>query len=112
MTTKEIYAHLIQKTDLHSQPELHDEILIWHLYENAYVQAFCDNEDTSIDIIGNSVFVGSITHWHPDEDDMTDELYTLGKKGNILVLKKSMVGTSVFYSGPSETFPLTDRRSL
>ena len=44
MTTKEIYAHLIQKTDLHSQPELHDEILIWHLYENAYVQAFFDNE--------------------------------------------------------------------
>ena len=43
---------------------------------------------------------------------MTDELYTLGKKGNILVLKKSMIGTSVFYSGPSETFPLTDRRSL
>jgi len=29
-----------------------------------------------------------------------------------LVLKKSLFGTSIFYSGPSEAFPLTDRRSL
>jgi hypothetical protein len=48
-------------------------------------------------------------HWHPDADDMIDELYTLGKKGNMLVLKKSLWGTSVFYSGPSENFPLSDK---
>ena len=43
---------------------------------------------------------------------MFNELYTLGKKGNMLVLKKSLFGTSIFYSGPSEAFPLADRRSL
>ena len=112
MTTKEVYYHLICKPDLQSQPELHDETLIWPLYKDAYVQAFCYDGDTSIDIIGNSVFSGSIMHWHPDEDDIVNELYALGKTGNMLVLKKSLLGTSVFYSGPSETFPLTDRRSL
>ena len=112
MTTKEVYQHLIQKPDLHSLPELHDDILIWPLYKNAYIQVFCHDGDTSVDIIGNSVFSGSIMHWHPDEDGMIDELYTLGKKGNMLVLKKSLLGTSVFYSGPSENFPLTEKTPL
>ena len=112
MTTKELYDAIICKPDLHSHPVLHDNILVWHLYKNAYVQAFCHDGDTSIDIIGNSIFSGSIMHWHPNEDDMISELYALGKKGNMLVLKKSLFGTSVFYSGPVETFPITDRRSL
>ena len=112
MTTKELYDAIIYKPDLHSHPVLHDNILVWHLYKNAYVQAFCHDGDTSIDIIGNSIFSGSIMHWHPNEDDMISELYALGKKGNMLVLKKSLFGTSVFYSGPAETFPITDRRSL
>ncbi|MBR4864081.1 MAG: hypothetical protein IKU07_05840 [Oscillospiraceae bacterium] len=112
MTTKELYDAIICKPDLHSHPVLHDNILIWHLYKNAYVQAFCHDGDTSIDIIDNSIFSGSIMHWHPNEDDMISELYAFGKKGNMLVLKKSLFGTSVFYLGPAETFPITDRRSL
>jgi len=112
MTTKELYDAIICKPDLHSRPVLHDNILVWPLYENAYVQAFCNDGDTAIDIVGNSVFTGSVMHWHPKEDDMIDELYTLGKKGNLLVLKKSLLGTSVFYSGPSEAFPLSGTRSL
>ena len=112
MTTKELYIHLIHKTDLHSQPELHDDILIWPLYTNAYIQAFCHDGDTSIDIINNAIFSGSMMHWHPDEDDMIDELYALGKKGNMLVLKKSLLGTSIFYSGSSENFPFTEKTPL
>ena len=112
MTTTELYIHLIHKPDLHSQPELHDDILIWPLYTNAFIQAFCHDGDTSIDIINNSVFSGSIMHWHPDEEDMVDELYSLGKKGNLLVLKKSLLGTSTFYAGPSDNCPLTDRTPL
>ena len=112
MTTKELYDAIICKPDLHSQPVLHDNILVWHLYKSAYVQAFCHDGDTSIDIIGNSIFSGSIMHWHPNEDDMISELYALGKKGNMLVLKKTLLITSTFYSGPSENFPLTERTSL
>ena len=89
--------------DLHSKPELDGEILIWKLYKNAYVRAYCDSYDTCIDIISNSILVGSLTHWHPDEDDMFDELYSLGKKGNILVIQNSLLLKGVFYKGaPNE----------
>ena len=112
MTTQELYNAIICKSDLHSIPQIHDNILIWPLYKNAYVQAFCNEGDTSIDIVSNSVFSGSMIHWHPDQADMIDELYNLGKKGNMLVLKKSLLGTSIFYSGQADRFPLDDKSPL
>ena len=89
--------------DLHSVPELDDEILIWHLYSNAYIRAYCDSYDTCIEIISTSTF-GPSMHWHPDEDDMFDVLYSLGKKGNILVLQNFLLGTGVYYMGDPEKY--------
>ena len=102
-TTQELYEKLLEMQDLHSTPELDGDILIWKLYENAYVRAYCDSYDTCIDIISNSILIGSLTHWHPDEDDMFDELYSLGKKGNIIVIQNSLLFKGVFYKGsPNE----------
>ena len=111
MTTKELYAAIIRKPDLHSQPTLYDNILIWQLYKNAYVQAFCHDGDTAIDIIDHSLVAGTIMHWRPKEEDMIDVLYNLGKAGNILVLKKSLLETRIFYAGPAQNLP-TDRTPL
>ena len=112
MTTKELYDTIICKPDLHSLPKLYDNSLIWSLYKNAYIHACCNGTDSFIEIFSGDGFTGSLMRQRLDEDEMLNELHTLGKKGNMLVLKKSLLGTSVFYSGPSETFPLTDRRSL
>ena len=110
-TTKELYEKLLEMPDLHSVPELDGEILIWKLYKNAYVRAYCDSYDTCIEIISTS-FTCPSTHWHPDEDDMLDELYLLGKKGNILVLKSFLMGmgTGVFYLGESEKYRFNKKR--
>lgn len=110
ITTKELYEKLIQMPDLYSTPELNDEILIWKLYKDVYVRAYCDGYDTCIDIIHSSMFRGSLTHWHPDEDNMFDELYSLGKKGNILVLRKSLLGTGVFYIGALDKYHFAKKK--
>ena len=112
MTTSELYNAILCKPDLHSRPRLYDDALIWHLYKTAYLRAACGNGDAVIEIFSGNGFTGSVMHWHPDEEDMIEELYTLGKKGNMLVLKKSLWGTSIFYSGPAESFPFPDRRTL
>ena len=109
-TTKQLYEKLLEMPDLHSAPQQEGEILIWHLYQNAYIYAYCDPYDACIDIVSDSLHRGSLVHWHPDEDEMFDELYALGKKGNLLVLKKSLLGTSTFYIGPAENCPLDDSR--
>lgn len=113
LTTKELYEKLLEMPDLHSKPELDGENLIWKLYENAYVQAYCDSYDTCIGIISASPSCPS-THWHPDEDDMFDELYKFGKKGNILVLKRSAdmwtETTSVFYVGEPDKYRFSKKK--
>ena len=103
-TTKELYQRLISMHDLHSEPELNGDILTWKLFSNAYIRAYCDSYDTCIDIISDDVVHESLIHWHPDEEDMFDELYSLGKKGNILVLKKYLLGVGVFYIGAPDKY--------
>lgn len=109
-TTKELYEKLIQMSDLHSFPELDGEIIIWKLYKNAYIRAYCDSYDTCIDIINDSILAGSLIHWHPDKENMLEELYSLGKKGNILVLKKFLRGTDVFYIGEPEKYQFNPKK--
>lgn len=108
-TTKELYEKLLEMPDLHSVPELDGEILIWHLYSNAYIKAYCDSYDTCIEIISTSN-LGPSMHWHPDEDDMFDVLYSLGKKGNILVLQNFLFGTSTFYIGAPDRYRFNSKR--
>ena len=112
MTMKDLYGALCQKTDLHSLPELYDSVLIWRLYPNAYIQASCDGGDATVHVMGDSLVSGSLMHWHPEPDDLVELLYSLGKKGNILVLKKSLLGTSTVYMGPPEQYPLSRKSGL
>ena len=103
-TIKDIYEKLIEMPDLHSKPELDGEILIWKLYKTAYVRAYCNICETCIDIISNSRFVGSLTHWHPDdEEEMLNNLYSLGKKGHILAFNNSLF-KSIFYIGEPKNY--------
>ena len=111
-TTKELYDALICKPDLNSIPELHGNALIWRLFKNAYVHACCDSYDTCIDIISTEYLNSYLMHWHPDESEMLDQLYSMGKNGNMLVLKKTILETKVFYIGPLQTYPYSDMRQF
>ena len=51
MTTKELYDTLISKPNLHALPKLYDNNIIWHLYKNAHIRAYCNNGDTVIEIL-------------------------------------------------------------
>lgn len=75
-----------------------------------YIRAYCDNYDTYIGVIGNSIMQGSSTHWHPDEDDMFDELYSIGKNGNILVIHKTLIGVGVFYIGEPDKYRFSPKK--
>ena len=112
ITSKDLYNALSCRTDLHSIPEIHENELIWHLYKNAYVRAYCDSYDACIEIISTEYFNNNLIHWHPDECEMFEELYSLGKKGNMLVLKKPLFGTSVFFKGSLEEYPFSHKREF
>ncbi len=106
MTTKDLYEFLVKMPNLHSMPIFDGHVLIWNLYENAKVRAYIDEYDTYCGVESESIDFPSV-HWHPEEKDMLEELYTLGKKGNVVVLKKSLIGVGVFYMGEPEKYIYT-----
>ena len=46
-------------------------------------------------------FTDSLTHWHPDEEEIYDDICRLGTKGNVTVIHKNLFGETVLYSGPA-----------
>ena len=63
MTAKELYDGLMEKPELHSAPELYDNVLIWPLYKEAYIQVICDAGNTKVEIVSNSLLQGALIHW-------------------------------------------------
>lgn len=111
-TIQDVYNKLLNNTDLHSVPELDGEILIWKLYKDAYIRAYCDDYDFFIEINSDSPLSGELTHWHPEEDEICNQLYTLGKKGNILVLKKVHSDYDIEYLGEADKYCFNKHKKL
>lgn len=110
MTAKELYHTLICKPDLHSMPKVFDNTLVWHLYQNAYIQVTCHSTDASVQIMDGRT--KPVVRWQLREDELAAQLYKLGQKGNLLILKKTLTGTEILYLGPAENTPLPHRKSF
>lgn len=102
--SQELYKMLINTEGLHSLPQIKDDVITWELYDNIRVEAYISAYDTTIDILHKNMLHGSYTHWHPDIEEMYEELYSIGKKGNILVLRKAFSGTQVYYIGSPDKY--------
>ena len=107
---KELYDILIQMPDLHSTPTFNRNILYWNLFKDAYVRAYCNDKDFYIEIVGVSLSNSGSVRWLTDQNSMLLELYSLGKKGNMCVIKKTLFGSRVFFMGNPSQYPLSDRR--
>ena len=47
-----------------------------------------------------------ITHWHPDEYEIYDEICKIGEKGNVLVIKTFLGSACVVYMGAKNECPI------
>lgn len=85
----------------------------FRLEENASIEwKFSDSYTIHIaqDYIGIYRFLfkkipESITHWHPEDDEIFDYVCALGTKGNVTVVKTSWFFTGVLYMGPASDCP-------
>jgi len=108
---KELYEVLIQMPDIHSSPTINGNVLYWDLFKDAYIRAYCDDADFYIELVGISLSNSGSVRWLTDKNSMLQELYSLGKKGNMCVIKKTLLGSCVFYMGNPSQYPLSDRRT-
>ena len=111
LNTQELYRMLINTEGLQSFPKIENDTIIWELYDNACVEASINEYDTIIDIVNRNALHGSYMHWHPSVEEMYEELYNIGKKGNILVLRKLFAGTQIYYLGSPDKYRFSKSKS-
>ena len=46
-----------------------------------------------------------ITHWHPEDDEVLDEIRQIGTKGNVTVIYDGWFAGGPIYAGPRECCP-------
>lgn len=108
--TRALYEMLLHTQDLHSVPKLNKDEIIWELYEKVTVKAGIMKNSTLIEIHRNGPLQTSFMHWHPEPEKIYRELCMLGRKGHILVLRKSLFGTQTFYYGHPGGYELPKKR--
>ncbi|NLB61800.1 MAG: hypothetical protein GX802_05205 [Clostridiales bacterium] len=99
-TTEELYIQLCKTEGLRGDISLTEEgSIVWNLNKNLTRDVFLDETDRYI-----GINKGLHHHWHPQAEDIYTELCELGKAGNVLVVRESIIGTQLFYCGPAEEY--------
>lgn len=98
MTTAELYERLAANPDLRGEIALEDDLIIWRVTSALTLDIAVSYKDTYVGVNG------ALHHWHPDEDDIYDDLCAIGKRGNILVIRKTLASSEVFYSGAASEY--------
>lgn len=100
--TKELYERLINTSDIDGTFSFDGVAIQWHRHCEAWL---C----IEWDYIGFVFGQDRPYHWHPNYDyneidKFYDELVRIGKKGNILVVRKCLIGTEMFFVGSAEEY--------
>ena len=89
-------------------------LIRWDLYEEYSYMIDVRGGDGYIDLFNRKKTHCDITHWHPDPDDMYEELCRIGTRGHIIVVRSLHIGllcgASVRYIGPEDDCPRRDKR--
>lgn len=111
-STKELCEKMLETPDLCGKFELVDKTIFWDLFDGFVIRISIEPPETLFDIetMLFGVFPDYITHWHPDEDEIYDQVCHIGLKGSVLVLRRNFFGTSVLYMGKEEHCPYSPQR--
>jgi len=114
--SKELYEMMLQTPDLCGTFELAEDggNIIWSLHENIRIEIGVDPRDC---YLGVSKLLGKvergITHWHPTIFEIYDEVCSIGKRGNVMVLRSTASSGTLMYSGSKANCPYTpDKKYL
>lgn len=73
----------------------------WNLYDPYKVEIYIEEDECCLDIAG-------LMHWHPTLFELYDEIASLGKKGNVLVIRTFLTSAILLYEGNQEDCPYNE----
>ena len=102
----EEYFYICNKTDKLNNIEIKNklvdnEIIVW-TFDDVIYEISMDGREGYFNVLKNNKFKLEITHWHPDEYEIYDDICKIGEKGNVLVIKRLLGGAQISYMGPKE----------
>jgi len=105
---KELFEMMKQTPDLCGDYYVDGDInIIWNLYDSIQIDIGIDSRECYLGVNKKSFGkIGSgITHWHPTNFEIYDEVCKIGKRGNVLVIRAFKSSESVLYMGEKENCP-------
>ena len=108
-SSADLYDMMCATPDLCGEFELTEdgEGIRWRIREDIQITLEVDPHDCYIGV--EKLLLGKIesgiTHWHPTEYEIYDEVCKIGKRGNVLVLRQGAVSGAVLYSGGRDECP-------
>ena len=110
-TIQELHDLLLQFPDLCGKLTIVNEgTLRWDLWEGYHLSISLYKGHGHISLDKNGFFGTSVTHWHPEPEEMAEELRDIGTRGCILVVRRYLLGEAVVYMGPESECPPRDLR--
>lgn len=101
-TTEDLYNMMLLNKKLGGQYKLVDnEIIVW-TFDDVIYEISMDGREGYFNVLKNNKFKLGITHWHPYEYEIYDDICKIGEKGNVLVIKTLLGGAQISYMGPKE----------
>ncbi len=113
LKASQVYGQLLETPGLCGGLTLVDECtLTWSLYPGFLITVSISPYDSCIEIqrLWRGKYPWQITHWHPELDELYQELCTLGRRGNVLVTRQGWMWETVLYCGPAEDCPYPPNR--
>lgn len=115
--SEELYQMMLQTPDLCGTFRLDEKknLIVWDLFEKIRVEISVTPDDC---YFGLCKFLfgkleSCIMHWHPSAFEVYDDVCNVGKRGNVTVVRTSVFGDSLLYSGRKDDCPYSsDKKCL
>ena len=93
-----LFKKMCLNHDLCGKFELMNNAIIWNLCDDYIITISQDYLAISNKLFGR--LENLLHHWHPDDDEMYDDICKLGTSGNVTVIHKTILHSAIVYSGP------------
>ena len=82
-----------------------DHILRWDLWDGYALSIGVTQAEATVVLQKAGNFPWQITHWHTDNDDILEEMRSLGTRGSLLIVRRGWFGEKVMFFDPGENVP-------
>ncbi len=115
-SAEDLYGMMRKTPDLCGAFELTEDQqgIRWRVREDIQITLGVDPRDCYVGV--EKLLFGKIesgiTHWHPTEYEIYDEVCKIGKRGNVLVLRQRAGSGAVLYSGSKAECPYQPNKKI